>query len=103
MVNSVHQFPLTVPWWSLSNGAVLSLTRPLNSRIFNYYYPERPKSHGQGLREDRIEAELTGWQLTEEFEVTECAVYNWEVKGMRPLRKEMARRVNEFVRHHQKD
>jgi transcriptional regulator with XRE-family HTH domain len=53
---------------------------------FNYFYPEEPQTFGETLRKARMDAGATAKELAEALGVTECTVYNWETRGMRPSR-----------------
>jgi predicted transcriptional regulator len=52
--------------------------------FFNYLYPEEPRTFGETLRKARMDAGFIAKELAEALGVTECTVYNWETRGMRP-------------------
>jgi DNA-binding transcriptional regulator YiaG len=67
------------------------LSQHLSPLFFNYFYPEETSTFGQGLRKARMDAGLRAKDLAEMLGVTECTVYNWEVRGIRPSKENQAR------------
>ena len=61
-----------------------SFSQQLSPLFFNYFYPEKVCTFGQALRKARMDAGLRAKDLAEMLGVTECTVYNWEVRGVEP-------------------
>jgi transcriptional regulator with XRE-family HTH domain len=51
--------------------------------------PANPKSFGERLRKARMKAGFKIKEFAEIIGVTEAIVINWELRGTRPLRKEI--------------
>ena len=60
---------------------------PIPKQIFNNDYPVNPKTFGERLRKARMDAGFQIREFAEIIGVTENTVINWELRGMRPLRK----------------
>jgi ribosome-binding protein aMBF1 (putative translation factor) len=70
---------------------------PVPKHIFNDDYPALPKGFGERLRKARMDAGLQIKEFAEKLGVTEDTVINWEVRGMRPLRRKTKRAVTNFI------
>ena len=68
-----------------------AFSQQLSPLFFNYFYPEKVCTFGQALRKARMDAGLRAKDLAELLGVTECTVYNWEVRGIRPSKENQAR------------
>jgi ribosome-binding protein aMBF1 (putative translation factor) len=55
--------------------------------VFNQAYPEKPQTFGETLRKARIDAGLQIKELAQELGVDEMSVINWELKGMKPTKR----------------
>jgi DNA-binding XRE family transcriptional regulator len=73
------------------------LTLPIPKEIFNENYPVNPATFGDRLRKARIDAGLNIRELAAWIGVTEDTVINWEIRGMRPLRRKVREKVREFT------
>ena len=60
-------------------------------------YPVNPKTFGERLRKARMDAGLQIKELAAMIEVTEDTIINWELRGMKPLRKEVKNRIRGFI------
>ena len=76
-----------------SNRSFISSIDLSPKHIFNEDYPVDPKTFGEKLRKARMNAGLKIKKLAELIGVTLDTVINWELKGMRPLRKSVMEKV----------
>ena len=70
---------------------------PIPKQIFNDDYPANPKTFGERLRKARMDAGLQIRQFAEIIGVTQDTVINWELRGMKPLRKDVKNRIQGFI------
>jgi DNA-binding transcriptional regulator YiaG len=70
---------------------------PLPKYFFNKDYPIDPKTFGERLRRARMDAGLLFKEFTALIGVTEDTVINWEVRGMKPWRRDIRNKVNQLV------
>ena len=56
-----------------------------------------PKTFAETLRKARMDAGLQVKELAAMVGVTESTVINWELRGMKPLRKQTKDKINEFM------
>jgi len=73
------------------------LNIPIPRCIFNEDYPINPKSFGEKLRKARMDAGLKIKELANLVGVSENTVINWELREMRPWRKDIRKKVNQFI------
>jgi len=73
------------------------MSLPIPKYIFNEDYPIDPKTFGERLRKARMDAGMKIKELAELIGVTEDTVINWELRGMRPWRKDVKERVYSFL------
>jgi DNA-binding transcriptional regulator YiaG len=69
--------------------ALYLLSAPLNRLDFDPSYPKAPKTFGERLRKFRKEKGLSMRQFAEELGVSEDTVINWEVREVRPGRRNL--------------
>jgi len=70
---------------------------PLPKYFLNKNYPIDPKTFGERLRKARMDAGLLIKEFAALIGVTEDTVINWKVRGMKPLRRDIRNKVNQFV------
>ncbi len=63
---------------------------------FNPDYPQNPQNLGEKIRKARMDKGLMIKELAEQIGVTEDTVINWEIRGMMPQGKSLAK-VGEFI------
>jgi DNA-binding transcriptional regulator YiaG len=73
------------------------LSRPLLKQLFIKNYPASPKTLGERIRKARMDAGLQIKELAGMLGVTEDTVINWEIRGMKPLRREVRDKVARFM------
>ncbi|MBW1669766.1 MAG: helix-turn-helix transcriptional regulator [Deltaproteobacteria bacterium] len=83
LTNRVYQFSIIIP-----------------REIFDKTYPANPWNFGERLRKARMDAGLKIKELAGLIGVTEDTVINWEVRGRRPLRKDIYQKLQAFFREH---
>jgi len=63
-----------------------------------YYFPGTHLcDFGEKLRKSRMDARLQIKELARMLGVTASTVINWELRGMRPMRREVIEKVNGFI------
>jgi DNA-binding XRE family transcriptional regulator len=80
-----------------SYGEIYLLTLEIPKHIFNDDYPINPTAFGERLRKARMDTGLQIKELAAIIGVTEDTVINWELRGMRPLRKKLRNKVALFM------
>ena len=70
---------------------------PIPKYIFNADYPIDPKTFGEKLRKARMDAGLLIKEFAALIGVTDDTVINWEVRGMKPWRRDIRKKVNQFI------
>ena len=65
--------------------------------IFHDDYSVNPKTFGEQLRKARMDEGLKIKELAEFIGVKPDTVINWELRGMRPWRKEIRLKVERFI------
>ena len=73
-----------------------SLSIPIPKQIFNDDYPVNPKTFGERLRKARMDAGFQIKEFAEIIGVTQDTVINWELRRMKPLKKEIKENIQEF-------
>ena len=73
------------------------LTLPIPKQIFNENDPLNPVTFGELLRKARIDAGLNIREFASKIGVTEDTVVNWELRGMKPLRRKVREKVAHFL------
>ena len=81
----------------LNQNRNYSLNIPIPKEIFNDDYPVNPKTFGEKLRKARMDAGLQIKELAEIIGVTPDTVINWELRGIRPWRRDIRNKVNQFI------
>lgn len=64
---------------------------------FNPKYPKNPKNLGEEIRKARMDNGLLIRELAAQLGVTEDTVINWEVRGIKPMGKNLEM-VREFIK-----
>ena len=64
---------------------------------FNKDYPANPKTFGEKLRKTRIDTGLNIKELAERIGVTSETVINWEIRGMKPKKRGVFKKVAHFI------
>lgn len=72
------------------------MTIPIPKEILNDNYPAEPKTFGERPRKARMDAGLRISELAELVGVTGDTIINWELRGMRPHRREVRVMVKGF-------
>jgi hypothetical protein len=80
-----------------SSDRAYGLSIPIPKQIFNEDYPVKPKTFAETLRKARMDAGLQVKELAVMVGVTADTVINWELRGMKPLRKQTKNKINEFL------
>jgi ribosome-binding protein aMBF1 (putative translation factor) len=70
---------------------IYTLEVEVNLLDFNPKYPKNPQNLGQKIRKARMDKGLMIKELAEQIGVAEDAVINWEVREVKPARKNMAK------------
>lgn len=63
----------------------------VNLLDFNPKYPKNPRTLGQKIRKARMDKGLFIRQLASQIGVTEDTVINWEIRGRKPVGRNMER------------
>jgi DNA-binding transcriptional regulator YiaG len=63
---------------------------------FNPKYPKNPQNLGQQIRKARMDKGLLIRELASQLGVTDDSVINWEVRGRKPVGRNMER-VRQFL------
>ena len=75
------------------------LNIPIPKFIFNEGYPVDPRTFGEKLRKTRMDTGLLIIEFAALIGVTEDTVINWELRGMRPHRREVKKKINLFFKN----
>jgi hypothetical protein len=70
---------------------VYTLELSLNLNDFDPKYPKNPRNLGEKIRKARMDKGLMIKELASELGVTEDTVINWEVRGRKPVGRNMER------------
>jgi len=68
---------------------VYTLEIELNMLDFNPKYPQNPQNLGERIRKARMDKGLLIRELASQLGVTDDSVINWEVRGRKPVGKNM--------------
>lgn len=74
-----------------------TISRILPMKLFFKKYPENPGNFGERLRKARIDAGLKIKELASILGVTADTVINWELRGRKPVRREVREKVERFM------
>lgn len=86
------------PAWRSIVIQYFTLNIPIPKYIFNEDYPVDPKTFRERLRRTRMDAGLLIKEFSALIGVTPDTVINcWEVRGMKPWRRDIRKKVNLFV------
>jgi len=75
---------------------IYTLEITLNLNDFNPKYPQNPQNLGEKIRKARIDKGLMIKELASQIGVTEDTVINWEIRGMKPVCRNLEK-VIEFL------
>ena len=81
---------------SVTHCLIYTFETEINLLEFNPAYPKEPKSLGERIRKARMDRGLMIKELAEIIGVTEDTVINWEIRGRKPVGRNMER-VREFI------
>jgi DNA-binding XRE family transcriptional regulator len=87
---------LNYPKSNLANRSY-GLKIPSPKYFFNKAYPIDPKTFGDRIRRARMDAGLLIKEFAALIGVTEDTVINWELRGMKPWRRDIRNKVNQFI------
>jgi DNA-binding XRE family transcriptional regulator len=74
-----------------------TLSRNLPRELFIRDYPVNPGNFGERLRKARMDAGMQTKELAGLLGVTPDTVINWEIRGLRPMRKKVQEKLNHFI------
>ena len=74
-----------------------NLSIPIPKRFFNHDYPVEPKTFGERLRKARIDFGMQIKEVASMLGVTEVAVINRVLRGVKPVRKQIKEKVAQFL------
>ncbi|MGD0336331.1 MAG: helix-turn-helix transcriptional regulator [Candidatus Omnitrophota bacterium] len=84
------------------NDNILPLVYTLEIEVkmldFNPKYPKNPKNLGEKIRKARMDKGLMIKELASQIGVTEDTVINWEIRGIKPVGKNLAM-AQEFLKN----
>ena len=75
---------------------VYTLELSLNLNEFNPDYPQNPQNLGERIRKARMDRGLLIRELASELGVTDDTVINWEMRGRKPVGRNMER-IDSFL------
>jgi transcriptional regulator with XRE-family HTH domain len=65
--------------------------------IFIRNYPSNPKGFGERLKKPRMDAGLRVKELAEIIWVTPDTVINWEIRGMKPKKEDIQKKLETIL------
>ena len=77
---------------------VYTLEIEINLLDLNPKYPKNPQNLGQKIRKARMDKGLMIKELAFQLGVTEDTVINWEIRGIKPVGKNLAK-AQEFLKN----
>ncbi len=86
---------------NIENSDIISeyydVSCPIPKELFNKDYPLIPKTFGEKLRKARMDAGLQINELAKRVGVTNETVINWELRGMKPKKREIREKVEQLI------
>jgi ribosome-binding protein aMBF1 (putative translation factor) len=70
---------------------------PLPRVLFNKDYPTNPRNFGERLRKARMDAGMQIKDLASVIGVTPDTVINWELRGMKPMKRKVREKLCQFI------
>ena len=78
-------------------GQYYNVSCLIPKELFNKDYPVNPKTFGEKLRKARMDAGLNIKEVAERVGVTPDTVINWELREMKPKKREVCVKVDTFL------